>query len=113
MGANLTVNESIDDQVPGAPEGYAELVQGVFLQHAGKIPDEHRAQIGRYVCQATDILPDTPAEAAGMHDGDDFFTIDGEPVVGSEDPCPGVLEKLRGAPGTTKRIRVLRDGDVV
>ncbi len=54
------------------------------------------------------VAPGTPAEAAGLQNGDVFDTIDGATVRGTD--LAHVRSLLLGRVGTTVRVRVLRDG---
>jgi S1-C subfamily serine protease len=53
------------------------------------------------------VLPNTPAQAVGLHSGDHVLTIDGASVRSSAD----LQERIYGAhPGTTPVITIERDG---
>jgi C-terminal peptidase prc len=71
---------------------------GVLLQQDEKTKDTSAAY----------VAPGTPAEAAGVQNGDVFDTIDGASVRGLD--VPHVRAMLLGRAGTTVRVRVLRDG---
>lgn len=51
---------------------------------------------------------DTPADRAGIKSGDFITHIDNELIVGL--PLDEAVEKMRGAPGTSIEIRVVREG---
>lgn len=57
------------------------------------------------------VLPDGPAETAGLLAGDEILTIDGTPVAGTS--LVEAAELLRGAPFSTVELRVRRDGGMV
>jgi C-terminal peptidase prc len=71
---------------------------GVLLQQDEKTKDTGAAY----------VAPGTPAEAAGLQNGDVFDTIDGASVRGLD--VAHVRSMLLGRVGTTVRVRVLRDG---
>jgi carboxyl-terminal processing protease len=52
------------------------------------------------------IIPDTPAERAGLRVGDRILAVDGKPVVGL--PEREVIAKLRGPAGSDVRLDVRR-----
>jgi carboxyl-terminal processing protease len=57
------------------------------------------------------VFPASPAEKAGLEDGDVISTIDGKPAIGlSSDTLRGLL---RGAAGTAVRLVVVRQGKEV
>ena len=54
------------------------------------------------------VFPASPAEKAGLEDGDAISTIDGKPTAGlSSDALRGLL---RGAPGSTVQLVIVREG---
>ena len=71
---------------------------GVLLQQDDKTKDVSAAY----------VAPGTPAEAAGVLNGDVFDSVDGTSVRGLD--IAHVRAKLLGRTGTTVRLRVLRDG---
>jgi len=71
---------------------------GVLLQQDEKTKDVSAAY----------VAPGTPAEGAGVQNGDVFDAIDGTSVRGFD--VAHVRAKLLGRTGTTVRLRVLRDG---
>ncbi len=56
-----------------------------------------------------EVMPDTPAQVAQMHDGDEVKTIAGQPVSDFEDMRQIILEH----PGEPLPLTVLRDGEEV
>jgi carboxyl-terminal processing protease len=71
---------------------------GVLLQQDEKTKDVSAAY----------VAPGTPAEGAGVQNGDVFDAVDGTSVRGLD--IAHVRAKLLGRTGTTVRLRVLRDG---
>ena len=53
-------------------------------------------------------LDDTPAFRAGIQPGDYFIEIDGQPISGMT--VNESIEKMRGKPGTTVKLKVFREG---
>ena len=56
--------------------------------------------------QITQILPDSPAEAAGLREGDEIRTFDGLPIADSSD----FVDQIKKRPGQTVVIEIVRDG---
>lgn len=57
------------------------------------------------------VLPDGPAEAAGLQAGDEILSIDGTEVAGAS--LEEAATMLRGEPFSTVELRVRRDGGAV
>jgi regulator of sigma E protease len=55
------------------------------------------------------IIPNGPADAAGMRLGDQVTAVDGQAVAGIAD----ATTRLKGAPGTPVQIAVSRSGAVL
>lgn len=79
-----------------------ELSQGKFGGVGVEITLEHG------VVKVISPVDDTPAFKAGIQPGDYFVEIDGTPIMGQT--LNEVVEKLRGEPGTTVRLKVFREG---
>ncbi len=58
--------------------------------------------------RAAYVVPDTPAEHAGIQSGDQFIAIDGHPTAGMA--VADVSKMLRGKPGSMVAVDVRRDG---
>ncbi len=54
------------------------------------------------------LMPDGPAEKAGVKPGDVLRTVDGEPAT-----ADAAVQRLRGAPGTAVKITVLRGNESI
>jgi len=52
------------------------------------------------------LIPDGPAEKAGVHLGDQVTSVDGKPVTGVSD----AVSRIQGAPGTPVQIAIDRSG---
>jgi len=57
--------------------------------------------------EVTSVLPDSPAEAAGLRVGDALVDVAGSPVDGV--PVGDIVRRMHGEPGTTVAITVRRD----
>lgn len=53
-----------------------------------------------------EILPDTPAERAGLLSGDRILAVNGEPIAGPQQ----LVKRISASPGKTMRFSVERDG---
>lgn len=63
-------------------------------------------QYGSIVIQR--VYPNTPAERAGIHEGDQIVEVDGQSTRGWK--TSQVSERMQGEPGSTVRARFLRPG---
>ncbi|MDO4285300.1 MAG: S41 family peptidase [Eubacteriales bacterium] len=57
----------------------------------------------------TGVIPDTPAEAAGLRAGDIIYQVDGESAVGLS--TDEVVALVKGEEGTTVRLTIYREGE--
>jgi carboxyl-terminal processing protease len=55
-----------------------------------------------------DVIPNSPAQAAGLKAGDVFVEVNGKPV--SDLPLEKIVQMVRGPAGTSVKLRVLREG---
>jgi len=53
------------------------------------------------------VIPDTPAEAAGLMPGDLIISVDNEPTAGKT--MVNIVQKIRGDAGTTVTLRIKRN----
>lgn len=58
------------------------------------------------VLQAVQVYEDSPADKAGIQDGDIFYKVDGEDITGQD--MSVVVEKIKGEEGTTVQLTMLR-----
>ena len=58
--------------------------------------------------RVTQVFPGSPAEKAGLLEGDSIATVDGTAVAGRSSDA--VRSLLRGAPGSTVQLGIVRDG---
>jgi hypothetical protein len=127
MGGNAFVKERIDEVVPGLDPLSGELVETVYLLHAGEVPAELRPAFDGWACQVAEVPKGTPAEASGMVEGDLLMELNGggqlAQAKGEDDRCaavagpimalkanePGRLKVLRG--GREVELTIVRAGD--
>ena len=97
MAEALPIVDSLREQAGGEPREEAFL--GV------SIADRRDGGQGALIAE---VEPGTPADDAGITDGDVVIALDGEPVVGSA----GLVAAIRDLePGAEVEITVMRDGD--
>lgn len=95
----------------GEVEGIGALVTATNT--ASDDPSDRSCTVLSDTCRVlfVSILPDTPAEAAGLREGDLLVSVDGTDVAGST--LNDVVEKVRGPAGTPVTLTVERDGEPV
>ena len=76
------------------------------IAEAEGLPVENGALIGSATEGQSAIFPDSPAEDAGLRDGDIIVALDGEQITAEEDLATLILPH---APGDTISLRVLRE----
>ncbi len=110
LGGNAIYVESVDDQVAGMAIGQGEVVEGVYLLHAGSVPAPARERLRERACVALEVFPGESADRSGLKEGDILVSLDGSADGSLADTC-WVAERLRQVPpeGTAK-IQVLRAG---
>lgn len=59
----------------------------------------------------TGVIKDSPAEDAGLQEGDIIYKVDGEDVTGED--LETIVSKIKGEEGTTVNLTVIRDGEEV
>jgi carboxyl-terminal processing protease len=60
--------------------------------------------------EVTSVLPDSPAESAGLKVGDTLVDVGGSPVDGV--PVTDIVRRMHGAPASTVAISVRRAGEI-
>ncbi|MFL5319313.1 MAG: hypothetical protein ACJ790_06620 [Myxococcaceae bacterium] len=116
MGGDTIVFEKIDENVPGTRAGDAELVAAVYLTHAGVLPAEWRSEVGRELCEVTEVFPNA-AEPSSFRTGDLFLEINGANVAATSNEqrgCDLFEQAIDRVPlGSPANVRVLRNGQPV
>lgn len=99
--------ESLDPQSSYlTPREYAEYKQKVAANVAGETGLTMSKRSGYIV--AVSVLPDSPAEKAGIHSGDFLESVAG--FTTREMSVGQALNLLRGLPGTSIKVGVIRSG---
>ncbi|HZO95074.1 MAG TPA: S41 family peptidase [Candidatus Baltobacteraceae bacterium] len=90
------------------PRAYKRFVGFLDGTATGGIGAELDVDPQSHDVRVVDVFPGSPAEAAGILPGDRIAAIDGNaPATG----VPGAVQAaLRGRPGTTVRLTIVRDG---
>jgi len=70
------------------------------------LPVDFGALVGSTRADLPSIIPDSPAAAAGLQDGDIIVSVDGQQITAEEDLSTLIVNY---APGDTVTLRVLRD----
>lgn len=70
-----------------------------------------RIRFGEAGGEIIEVLPETPAEAAGLEPGDILARVDGEETA--EWTGEDIILKLRGEPGSGVEVSVWRDGELL
>lgn len=118
MGGNAFVKERIDENVPGLDPQSGELVETVYLLHAGEVPAQLRPAFDGGACQVVDVPKGSPAEASGMAAGDVLMELNGgghlAQAKGQDDRCAAVAGAIMALkPNEPGRLKVLRGGSEV
>ena len=90
--------------------GVFYLPVNLALADSEELPIDYGALVSAPSTGGPAVLPGSPAEAAGLQDGDIVTDIDGRRIDGSN-PLDDVLSQYR--PGDTVTLTVLRDGQTV
>src|SRR5207237_5294574 len=104
------------------PQGYKPLSRAFTLQAAQQLDlgdlaaDKQSADPGTIGVRLRSdsatpptviwVLPDSPADKAGVHVGDQVVAVDGAAVMGWAD----ATQKIKGAPGTPVQLTLRRNG---
>lgn len=101
----------VDEQQSGTVEGIGALV--TTEDESAPDPSAALCPIVSETCRlvVVSVLPDSPAESAGLRSGDAIIAVDGEPADGQ--PLEVVTAKVRGPAGTSVSLSVLRDETVL
>src|SRR5437660_9541409 len=99
--------ESLDPQSSYlTPREYAEYKQKLAANAAGETGLTMSKRSGYIV--AVSVVPDSPAEKAGIHSGDFLESVAG--FTTREMSVGQALNLMRGAPGTSIKVGVIRSG---
>lgn len=90
------------------PTAYKKFVGFLDARPVGGIGAELDVDPQTHAVRIVDVFPGSPAEAAGLAAGDIISSIDGKPPPATTPGAVGAA--LRGAPMSTVRIGVTRDG---
>ncbi len=101
----------LDEQQSGTVEGIGALV--TTEDETAADPSTALCPIVSETCRlvVVSVLPDSPAESAGLRSGDAIVAVDGEPATGQA--LEVVTAKVRGPAGTSVSIGVLREKTVL
>ncbi|HEV2737922.1 MAG TPA: S41 family peptidase [Candidatus Elarobacter sp.] len=111
------VAKTIESELAALHDPYSLLFRpAAFKKFVGFLDGKPAAGIGAeldvdpqtHAVRVVDVFPGAPAEAAGLAAGDIITSIDGAPPPATTPAA--VAAALRGAPGSTVRLGVSRDG---
>ncbi len=91
-------------------EEYTELTMQTSGSYYGIGALLGREAEGDAYVLVTHVYADSPAEEAGLEDGDYIIAVDGETISADEDTSD-VATKIRGEEGTTVTLTIQRDGE--
>lgn len=108
-GALEGMVDSLGDEYSGymSPDSFASF-SGSFSGDMEGIGAIIRSDVETGIIEIADVLPNAPAEKAGVIAGDVFVEVDGEPVQGMSQT--DLVTKVRGPAGTTVTI-IMQRGD--
>ena len=112
VGISLAIPSDIAAQVIDQLIENGQVRRGFLGVGPADLSDDMREALGLSAdtngALINNVIEDTPAEAAGLRNGDVVLQVQGEPVEDARD-----LTRKVGAfsPGETVRFRILRDGD--
>ena len=120
-GTRVRTNDLVDGVIAGElaalhdpysvlfrPAAYKKFVGFLDGAAVGGIGAELDVDPQSHAVRVVDVFPGSPAEAAGIAAGDAIVAIDG--AAPAADPA-GVSAALRGAPGTSVRVTIARNGE--
>jgi carboxyl-terminal processing protease len=111
------VAKTIEGELAVLHDPYSLLFRpAAFKKFVGFLDGRPAAGIGAeldvdpqtHAVRVADVFPGSPAESAGLAPGDVITSIDGAPPPATTPTA--VAAALRGAPGTTVRLGITRDG---
>lgn len=115
LNANAYVHERVDDQAPGLGFDEAELIEAVYLVHAGRVQEPLRRELQNRACLLTEVTPGSAAEEAGLQVGDLVIDVDGtrfvEEGLRENDACRPIQRALREP--NKVRLGILRSGELL
>ena len=92
------------------PEEYkilAEQTQGVYYGIGAYVSQD----VETGACAVSGVIKNSPAETAGLMEGDIIYKVDGEDMTGLE--LDEVVSHIRGEEGTKVTVTLIRDGETI
>jgi carboxyl-terminal processing protease len=93
------------------PKEFSELNEGLDGGNFGGVGIAIRVDEQQKTLLVVDVIPDTPAERAGLKQNDVIVTIDAKPTLGLSSEQDSKM--LRGKEGTVVRVQIERDGKLL
>jgi len=105
--------------VDSLPDPYSAYLDPKELNEMNQAMSGHYAGVGIIVSEdkqgrgilISKVLPDTPAERAGLKDGDIIIAVNGEDIAGQ--PLEVVASKIRGPAGSKVKLTILRNDETL
>lgn len=82
-----------------------EQTEGIYYGIGAYVGMDTQAGLARI----SGVIKDTPAEAAGLRDGDIIYKVDGESMQGLE--VSEVVARIKGLEGTKVNLTIVREGE--
>ena len=86
-------------------EELQDKTEGIYYGIGARVSLDTNTGLARIVR----VIPDTPAQEAGLMDGDLIYQVDGISVQGMD--LNSIVAKVKGDEGTTVRLTVVREGE--